>query len=730
MAPTTETAGPGVLPRGRLWTGAMGFAVLAAAGLAWVFVAGTRRDGGPDLVALRPGFLLLALGSAVLDVALGGVRYQVFLRRFRPGGSLWLPIRADLAGRFLGAVTPSQSGGGPAQVLVLHRGGVPVPVALSLLLVNLLATLAFFLVWGSIAALWLRDRFASDVLVLLVRYGFGTVLAVFAAMVVALVRPDLVTRPLAWAARVGGRGAEGRPSAPERAARWLARSLDPYRAACKLFVRENPWLPVASLGLTVVMYLNKFAAAWLVLRGLGVDRGLGATVALVTLVHLGVFLAPSPGGSGIAEVATGAVLSALVPGPALGPFTLVYRLLIVYLPAAAGAFVLLGELGRGRRRTASRQEATAGHAGARSRPWSHGSCRVTLALALALGGAGGPALASREADGAGSEWATVGEQTTPASCPLCDYGAPGPTPLPRERVEAAAGVLAAQNRRAIDHIGALLRAGRLGPPEGREAQRRAQLMARLALANWYSFLLPLVGDPERVWAVRPEALEPVVTRYCEATVIPLPRLRELRLGRGRVCARYDLGGPAEEGCTVLGGRRLRYRVRDVAVPGGHRRLLGLDWGSVGTGRVEALVGEHYAFRLERTQVTDEAGRRCELFLALELSGGWVRRFGVHRPAAFAFWATRPASGAPEVPPAPQVGSAIYLPGLRLRLPIVPDIDFDDVRVLALPMPFLDAEDLRRGDLPSWLPAHGDLGLDGWTSLGPVPSALRRYFPNH
>jgi len=42
---------------------------------------------------------------------------------------------------------------------------------------------------------------------------------------------------------------------------------------------------------TVAIYLNKFSLAWLVLRGLGVEGGFGQTVALMTLLHLGVFLA-------------------------------------------------------------------------------------------------------------------------------------------------------------------------------------------------------------------------------------------------------------------------------------------------------------------------------------------------------------------------------------------------------------------------------------------------------
>ena len=75
-----------------------------------------------------------------------------------------------------------------------------------------------------------------------------------------------------------------------------------------------------------------------------------------------------------------------------------------------------------------------------------------------------------------------------------------------------------------------------------------------------------------------------------------------------------------------------------------------------------------------------------------------------------------------------MGSLIYIPGLKFALPLLPDIDLDDVRVLGLPMPFLDTEDMRRGALPDWLPTDTDLTLDSWTGEGPLPADLRAHFP--
>ena len=147
------------------------------------------------------------------------------------------------------------------------------------------------------------------------------------------------------------------------------------------------------------------------------------------------------------------------------------------------------------------------------------------------------------------------------------------------------------------------------------------------------------------------------------------------------------------------------------------------------GKVEVLVAEHYGFRLARTRVAHDDGSRSDVFLALGVSGAWVRRYGTHRPAAFAFWTTRPSDQPPYLPRTPRVGSLIYIPGLKFRLPVLPDIDLDDVRVLGLPMPFLDTEDMRRGALPDWLPTDTDLTLDSWTSEGSAPRRPPRALPD-
>lgn len=333
------------ISRSRLVRGMAWFLALTVVGLASLFHFTARGDGRQVVASLSAGFLLLAVMSAVADLLIGAVRYQIFLRRIRPGTSLWLPIRANLANRFVGAVTPSQTGGGPAQVFVLWRGGIPIPDALSFLLINFISTLVFFLVAGGGAAWMFRERFPEGGIHLLVQYGFVAFAGCLAIMMIGLFRPDWIAVPMARLAR----RLEDRPgtgaAVAYRCSSALAESLDRYRDACARFIRRDPLLPVLSFALTVVLYVNKFTLAWLVMRGLGVRGDYLTTLAIQALLHFILYVAPSPGGSGIAEISTGAVMAVLMPVHLLAPFTLAYRFFLLYLPATAGALVMLGELG-------------------------------------------------------------------------------------------------------------------------------------------------------------------------------------------------------------------------------------------------------------------------------------------------------------------------------------------------------------------------------------------------
>ena len=329
--------------RSALVRGARWFAALTSLGLGALFVVGGRASLGV-VSGMSPGFMALAVAAAVADILIGGFRHHVFIRRIRPGSPFLLPVRADLANRFAGALTPSQTGGGPAQLYVLHRGGISVAEALPFLAINFLATMAVFLCAGGGTAWLLRDALPGGGVSLLVRWTFSVFLALGAVSFLALVRPDLAERL--------GRKAVARwdgSSSPVASAlcgtgRWVVENLARYRSTCARFVREEPQLLVWSLLLTVLLYANKFTLGWLILRGLGADAPYLEVLAVQTLLQLFLFVAPSPGGSGIAELSTAALMAPFLETHMLAAYTAIFRCLLLYVPAALGCAVVVAAL--------------------------------------------------------------------------------------------------------------------------------------------------------------------------------------------------------------------------------------------------------------------------------------------------------------------------------------------------------------------------------------------------
>lgn len=329
--------------RDRMIRGARYFVALSAAGLGLTF-AGAGGNALAALDRVSPGFVLLAAGAAALDLLIGAVRYQIFLRRIRPDSPFSLPIRADLVNRFVSAVTPSQTGGGPGQVFILFKGGIPVPDALSFLAINFLSTMVFFLVSGGFMVYVFRSDFPGAAPRLLIRYSFLAIAGLGALVLLAVLRPEVIEAPCrAVVDRIGDRRS-GFAGLASRVGAWVLKNIAEYRAACIRFIPEAPWLLVWSLLLTVVLYLNKFTLAYFVLRGLGVTASYVEVLAVQTLLQFVLYAAPTPGASGIAEITTAALMARFMDPGLLGVFTVAVRFFLLYLPAAAGGLVLIEAL--------------------------------------------------------------------------------------------------------------------------------------------------------------------------------------------------------------------------------------------------------------------------------------------------------------------------------------------------------------------------------------------------
>jgi uncharacterized protein (TIRG00374 family) len=237
----------------------------------------------------------------------------------------------------LAGLTPSQTGGGAAQLYVLQRAGLPLADAVAMSSLSFLASTGALLLLGLVVYAALPGDLPAGLL-----FGVRATLVLFVVLVLVV----------AWLLRHGESAAAAAQAAPspERAGRirralhalrvLVARSLETART----LLRTHRGAVLALVPLTALLFLTKFALTFAVFRAFQPDGFLGEFLATQVILVLALFFAPTPGGSGITEASAAAFLSTfLATGPAFA-FVVHWRLLTLYVPVLLGGLVLLAQL--------------------------------------------------------------------------------------------------------------------------------------------------------------------------------------------------------------------------------------------------------------------------------------------------------------------------------------------------------------------------------------------------
>jgi uncharacterized protein (TIRG00374 family) len=348
MEPPRETL-HGFGPRRLITSLALSIA-LAVAGLAVIALA---RGGGELLhtqVRPEPRLVVLAAVLLFLDVLLGGLRLHVLAHRLNPQVTLLDCVRANLANMCMSGLTPSQTGGGAAQLYILQRAGLKLTGAFAVSSLNFLVSTVTLLAVGVGVCVFLP----SDLPGWLLHSVWGTLglFVLFLALVGVLLATGRLTDT-------------GRPprSAPARFA-FLKRPLDSLRSFLAQSLttarsllsshRRAVWILLPA---TAAIFLNRFALAFTLFRAFQPEGFVAEFVATQAILVLALFFAPTPGASGIAEASSAGFLSLFVAAPAAFGFVVYWRLATVYVPIVFGGLILLRQLGSDARSLDTRSRA-------------------------------------------------------------------------------------------------------------------------------------------------------------------------------------------------------------------------------------------------------------------------------------------------------------------------------------------------------------------------------------
>ena len=304
--------------------------------------------------ALRPGFLVLAVGALALQQAVAAWRIHYVAR-----GELSFAkaVRGQFTWDFLSGVTPSAVGGGPlAAVFLARENNIPLGRSTAMILYLMVADLVWFatLVLTLLLASTRFELFPPSFGAL----GAGTMTLFFVALLVwatfftyaTLVRPTVLERLLRWIVGLRPfRRFEARIG--EELVR-LRRQSEVLRAQSIPFFLGAVAI---SAGMWICRYLVLLFVAWSVTPGLDV----GTFMLRAAALWLTILIMPTPGGAGGMEAMYVVFLGGLLPEGFVGPALLTWRLLAYYIVVGIGfgiASSTLGEMLLARRARAARNE--------------------------------------------------------------------------------------------------------------------------------------------------------------------------------------------------------------------------------------------------------------------------------------------------------------------------------------------------------------------------------------
>jgi uncharacterized protein (TIRG00374 family) len=328
-----------VIIKGALW-----FALITVITIAGIFFYNNTGDTVKALQHISYKYIAICFVMLFVDLQLGSWRNHIYIRKLAPGVSHWVSFRANVANMFMGAVTPAHGGAGPAQIFVYTSNGVKFIDAFAVSLINMGATLIFMPLAGFVAIMLMDTSSVSSFVPQMLKFGFTFFLLFLMAFILAFWKP-------LWVGAIIKHIANGLsaifPKRKEKLSKWAENSfisISKYQQTCSVIIRQHPFLFPLSLVITTLLYLNKYCLQWVILMGLGVNANLVQVIAFQVIIQFGIYFAPSPGGSGFAEVLISKLFGTIIPATLLPIFTLLQRSFLLFFPAMVGAYVVINLL--------------------------------------------------------------------------------------------------------------------------------------------------------------------------------------------------------------------------------------------------------------------------------------------------------------------------------------------------------------------------------------------------
>lgn len=256
---------------------------------------------GSILGQLKPGWLIGGMALMLLMMCSEASCTRQILPCLGHKTNLLRCLSYSFAGYYFSAITPSATGGQPAQIYCMARDGVPAAHGTLNMLLLAMCYQVTLLLFGGLAALmypWLLAEMGGGMLVLLL-YGILINVGLTVGMLCLMFLPSAARRICTWVLNLLVKIRLVRDEQGARAK--LERQMEEYRSGA-LCLRRNPTLPFRLMGCTILQLGALFSVPFMVYRAFGLSgHGLLELLGAQALLTLAVGSLPLPGAVGASE---------------------------------------------------------------------------------------------------------------------------------------------------------------------------------------------------------------------------------------------------------------------------------------------------------------------------------------------------------------------------------------------------------------------------------------------
>ena len=283
-------------------------------------------------------YILLAVGAMACFVGCESVNIKMMLKALGRPARFRSCLKYSYIGFYFSSITPSASGGQPAQVYYMHKDRISASLSTLILLVVVVCYQMGMVLYGAFVVL-IQPSFSLPLvgkLRYLLLYGVGINLALI-ALILCIVCNDRIPRA------VGRKGlgllhrlhlVKNLEQAQER----VEHSIDEYKHATQL-LRKHLDLFGKILLVTFVQLTALYLVPYLVACAFGIHHSVWQFLCVQSLLQLSVASLPLPGAAGASEGVFMMLYGLLFPAAVLLPAMLLWRGISFYLFLLIGGIV-------------------------------------------------------------------------------------------------------------------------------------------------------------------------------------------------------------------------------------------------------------------------------------------------------------------------------------------------------------------------------------------------------